>query len=226
MGERELIITQDGSHSLLSHEHGVSYHSKYGAIQESRHVFIQHGLHSVVALHPKLSILEIGMGTGLNVFLTFLEAEQNAWEVYYESLEAFPIPMEEVKQLNYPGLLGVPEKRDQFLEIHQSNWNEQVRLSPHFLFQKRKVLFEDFQSEERFHLIYFDAFAPNAQPELWEEPVMKAMYKALYPGGVLTTYCAKGAFKRTAKGVGFQIESPPGPPGKREMTRCIKPIEG
>jgi len=223
MGERELVLTQDGSHSLMSHEYGVSYHSKYGAVQESRHVFLTHGLFASIPGKSSLSVLEVGLGTGLNAFLTLLEAEKNYWKIDYLALEAFPISMEEARQLNYPHILDVAERQSDFMKLHESAWEEEVRLGDYFTFRKKQVRFEDFRSEPYFDLIYFDAFAPNAQPELWEEPVIRSMYAALKKGGVLTTYCAKGAFKRTAKSVGFALESPPGPPGKREMTRCIKP---
>ncbi len=223
MGERELILTQDGSHSLMSHTHGVPYHSKYGAVQESRHVFLTHGLFASIPGKSNLSLLEVGLGTGLNAFLTLLEAEKNRWKIDYLALEAYPVSPEEARDLNYPEILGAPERKSDFMALHECGWEEEVRLSDYFTFRKKQIRFEDFQSEPLFDLIYFDAFAPNAQPELWEEPVIRNMYKALKEGGVLTTYCAKGTFKRTAKAVGFRLESPPGPPGKREMTRGIKP---
>ncbi len=222
MHERELILTQDGSHSLLSNEFGVSYHSKYGAIQESRHVFLDQGLFSIAPGKASVAVLEFGLGTALNAFLSLLEAEKRGWKIYYEALEAFPIMQEEAAQLNYPTLLDVPQKRTEFLSFHTSEWEKDHPLTPNFTFRKRKVQFEDYQADNQFDICYFDAFAPNAQPELWEEPVIEQIYKALRPGGTMVTYCAKGAFKRTARAVGFKTESLPGPPGKREMTRCWK----
>lgn len=218
-----IFETQDGSHSVYSQVHGVSYHSKYGAIQESQHVFIQAGLYYKMAAAPALSVLEIGLGTGLNAYMTLLEAEKHQLPVYYTAVEAYPVSMEEAGQLNYPAQLDAGLWSEQFLQLHSAAWDQEQELSPHFHFTKLFQRFESLDLSEGFDVIYFDAFAPDAQPELWEAPVMGIMYRALRPGGVLTTYCAKGIVKRTLKSLGFQIEALPGPPGKREMTRALKP---
>ena len=223
--EKQIILTQDGSHSIYSDEFGVSYHSRYGAIQESRHVYIERGLYSRVLTQKKMSILEIGFGTGLNALLTLLEAEKRELQVYYEAVEAYPVTEEQAVLLNYPTQLGRPDLSAPFLALHTLPWNETQQITPAFEFKKVNIHFEDLSYEPVFDLIYFDAFAPNAQPHLWELPVLSTMYAALKEEGVLVTYCAKGSVKRTLKSLGFKVESLPGPPGKREMTRCIKPRE-
>lgn len=217
-----IFETQDGSHSLFSETHGVSYHSKYGAIQESQHVFIASGLYYKMTGSKKISVLEIGLGSGLNAYMSLLEAEKHQVQIEYTAVEAFPISHQEALQLNYPNLLKGGDWQDQFLAIHLLDWEVSHQLSPHFKFTKLQSRFEDLDFTEVFDVIYFDAFAPSAQPELWEAPVMSIMYRSLRPGGVLTTYCAKGSVKRTLKSIGFEIEALPGPPGKREMTRALK----
>jgi len=217
--DNKIFITEDGSHSMFSEQHGVSYHSKYGAIQETQHVFINAALqHRLPA--SSLSILDIGFGTGLNAYMTFLEAEKIKTSINYVGIEAYPIRKEEVDSLNYFSQLNQP--KDSFLQFHSSPWNEKQTFSDYFIFEKKQMRFEDLNFQNEFDIIYFDAFAPNAQPELWEENILQKMYDALNSNGVLTTYCAKGVVKRTFKKVGFEIEAIPGPPGKREMTRAIK----
>lgn len=215
-----IFETQDGSHSIFSEKFGVSYHSKYGAIQETEHVFINAALNYKALDHKKLSILEIGFGSGLNALMTYLEAEKQKLDINFTTIEAFPISKEEVETLNYTQLLDCSP--DIFLKIHDDNWNKNSVISDFFSLKKLQLRFEEIQFEEEFDIIYFDAFAPNSQPELWEADLMQKMYNALKEAGVLVTYCAKGAVKRTLKSVGFEVESLKGPPGKREMTRAIK----
>jgi tRNA U34 5-methylaminomethyl-2-thiouridine-forming methyltransferase MnmC len=221
MATGKIFETQDGSHSVFSEQYGVSYHSRYGAIQESRHVFIESALFYMLPAQKELSILEIGLGTGLNAVLTLLEAERHGANIHYEAIEAFPLSLEQARQLNYPSLLGNLAD-DYFLQLHLLGWGSAHQLTPHFSFCKHRQHFEEVDYEAAFDIIYFDAFAPDAQPELWEANVMARMYQALKPTGILVTYCAKGAVKRTLKEVGFTIEALKGPPGKREMTRAQK----
>lgn len=221
MEATELIQTQDGSHSLLSHQYGVPYHSKYGAIQESTHVFIDAGLNPfLLKQKEEIRILEFGFGTGLNAYLSALSANKNEQQMFYEGIEAYPVPYSTAERLNYPEQLQEP-KAD-FLALHQSSWDELHTLSPYFKYFKRLGKFEDQSYTPQFNVIFFDAFAPTAQPTLWELPLLELAYEALLPGGTLVTYCAKGAVKRALKSLGFQVEALPGPPGKREMTRAIK----
>ena len=218
----ELFQTQDGSHSIFSEQFGVSYHSKYGAIQETQHVFINAALRFKAVLQTDLHILEVGFGTGLNAYMTLLEALRRNLHIRYTAFEAFPISLEAAKQLNYIDLLPTSDFAAQFLQLHEAPWNQSIPIQPNFLFEKCLQTFQSIEAVEAFDIIYFDAFAPTAQPELWEADLLSKMYIALKREGVLVTYCAKGVVKRTLKAVGFQIEALKGPPGKREMTRAIK----
>jgi len=218
----ELFLTSDGSHSIQSSRYGVSYHSRFGAVQESRHVFIESGLRYKALQQKELSVLEMGLGTGLNALLTLLEAQQNGLRIHYTAVEAYPISPENARLLNFIEVLQIPECKDPFLQMHDGPWGKPLPLHDAFVFTKFNCLFEEFDTEARFDAIYFDAFAPNTQPELWEIPLFEKMYELLNPGGILTTYSAKGSVKRNLKAVGFSIEKLPGPPGKREMTRAHK----
>ncbi len=222
MEENVIFETQDGSHSILSSQFGVSYHSKYGAIQESRHVFIEAGLHRKALLQKEMTVLEIGFGTGLNAFLTLLAALEHQWQISYEGIDAYPVEVAQIAKLNYPTLLGAENRKPEFLQLHFAEWAKKVNIHPLFTFCKQKIYFEDVHYDSQFDLVYFDAFAPDTQPQLWEPPLLSKMYTALKPKGILVTYCAKGTVKRAFKSVGFQVEALPGPPGKREMTRCLK----
>ncbi len=217
-----LFETEDGSHSLFSEQFGVSYHSKYGAIQETQHVFINAALRFKAVLQNDIRILEIGFGTGLNAYMTLLEAEKRDLSIQYTAIEAYPISLQQATTLNYPSLLNKKASQAQFLQMHSADWARSLAITERFQFNKQQIKFEAIEYDNQFDIIYFDAFAPNSQPELWEADVLGTMYKALKKEGVLTTYCAKGVVKRTLKAVGFQIEALKGPPGKREMTRAIK----
>lgn len=215
-----IITTEDGSHSIISPQFGEAYHSKYGALQESNHVFIQAGLQYLLDQgKTTLSVFEMGMGSGLNVLLTLLYAKKHQLKIDYQTVEAFPIT--DWSGLNYPQLLG-EEAPMYFEKIHQLAPKETSILSSHFTLSKFHQKLEEFAfKESSLDLIYFDAFAPAAQEELWTEAVFTKLFKAMKTNGVLTTYCAKGSVKRALKAAGFTIESIPGPPGKREMTRAI-----
>ena len=218
-----LVVTDDGSHSFLSPQFGVLYHSRHGAIQETECVFINAGLRYFKSHQiPSINILEIGFGTGLNAFMTYLEAEKLGISIHYTTLEMYPLSIADAELLNYPTQLQAEDKIDIFNKMHSSEWGKDVQLSNSFIFQKLKIDFKEVNFHSRYDLIYFDAFAPESQPELWDNVIFEKMYLSLKKEGILTTYCAKGAVKRTLKSVGFSLEFLPGPPGKREMTRAIK----
>ncbi len=221
MSKDSIYITEDGSHSVQSGKFDVSYHSKYGAAEETYHVFINAALRFKAVVQKNINILDIGFGTGLNAFVSLLEAEKRNLNISYTAIEAYPLHLEQVQLLNYPSLLN-PDFEEHFLRMHQSDWEQPIQISKKFEFKKHLKRIEDLDSEEEFDIIYFDAFAPSAQPELWTEPVLQKMYTALKRDGILTTYCAKGVVKRTLKKVGFTVEALPGPPHKREMTRALK----
>lgn len=217
-----IIETQDGSHTVVSPQFGVTYHSRYGALRESRHVFIEAGLAMKIRPQKPIAILELGFGSGLNALLAALEAERNQCNIYYETIEAYPMNEAHAEALNYPEQLGMPERKALLMAMHRAPFGQSLEISPYFCFKKIHAQFEQLKYAPQFDVVFFDAFAPETQPELWTEEVLGIMFDALLPGGILVTYCAKGAVKRTLRALGFEIESIPGPPGKREMTRAKK----
>lgn len=220
--QRKLVKTEDGSHSLFVEALDENYHSIYGAIQEAKHVFIEAGLHYFKA-KAALRILEIGFGTGLNAFVTYLENQTNQQQIDYVGVEAFPVVSSEYNMLNYAKELEADVHQSQFLKLHEVAWEGSQTIDTHFKLTKLETTFEALKiASYHFDIIYFDAFAPSAQPELWSQEIFDKMYAALKPNGILVTYCAKGVVKRTMKAAGFTIEGLPGPKGKREMTRAIK----
>lgn len=220
MFSTELFLTEDGSHSIFSAKYKVPYHSRHGAIIETNHVFIEAGLKTKFDSNTAIGILDIGFGTGLNAFMTLIESDNRSTEIYYEAIEAFPVAENVAREFNYA--LQLNTKPEDFLQLHKLAWNETHILSDQFTFKKQLNTFEDFETSHLFDVIYFDAFAPSAQPTLWETGLLSKMYAYLKPDGILVTYCAQGQFKRNLKAVGFNIEPLPGPPGKREMTRARK----
>ncbi len=214
------MITADGSTTIHIPEWDEQYHSKYGAIQEAKHVFIKNGLS--LFSDQKISILEIGFGTGLNCFITFLEAAKMKLKIDYVGVEAYPLVADEVEKMNYVDQLNANEFSNVFSQMHQQDWEIKCELSPDFSLKKRKLFFKEINDENKFNLIYFDAFGASVQPELWTEEIFGKMHKALKSGGVLVTYSAKGSVRRAMLAVGFLVEKLPGPPGKREMLRGKK----
>lgn len=219
----KLIQTADGSSSLISAKFNESYHSKHGAIQESQTVFIDAALApKIQANTSSLSILDIGFGSGLNALMTLLHTQNSSIKIHYTAVEAYPISYDTAKELNYSNLLNCQDLQSNFIEMHNAEANTLVEISTNFFFKKQIEYFENIKDINQYDIIYFDAFAPSTQPELWEKPLLEAMYNALKKNGVLSTYCAKGVFKRTLKSIGFIVEGLPGPIGKREITRAIK----
>jgi len=218
--KREIVKTSDGSTTIHLPDWNENYHSTHGAIQESNHVFIDKGL-SVISL-TEISILEIGFGTGLNCFLTLLEAEKRKITVNYIGVEAYPVTEEEAIQLNYVSELNVDERQAVFNQLHQVSWEENHEVLPGFFLEKRKQFFKDIEAANQFDLIYFDAFGAEHQPELWSVGIFRIMFEAMKENGVLVTYCAKGSVRRAMQEVGFIVERLDGPPGKREMLRATK----
>lgn len=215
--QRKIIETEDGSSSLYIPELDEHYHSVHGAVQESMHVFIEAGLKHLSK--KSIKIFEMGYGTGLNYLLTYLNAGDKTIEYY--GIEAFPLEEQLVEQLNFTRQLNLDDDQERaFRSIHNSE--NAVCVSESFLLYKEKCKLSEFKTEALFDLIYFDAFAPDVQPDLWTEPIFQKMFDLLNTKGVLTTYCAKGVVRRTMQVVGFSVERIPGPPGKREMLRATK----
>ena len=220
MNTHEIRVTGDGSKTIFLPELNETYHSSNGAVQESRHIFIQNGL-ELVKKKGAIRILEVGFGTGLNALLSASWAEKNNQRIHYTGIEAKPLSSELCFQLDYPPHIGQNAEKIYDALIH-CDWEIDNQLSTHFSIQKRELKIQDFVAEEPTDLIYFDAFGPRVQAEMWDISILEKMYQSLNAGGALVTYCAQGQFKRDLKAVGFSLESLPGPPGKREMTRATK----
>jgi tRNA U34 5-methylaminomethyl-2-thiouridine-forming methyltransferase MnmC len=218
------VITKDGSHTISVPEMNVTYHSVHGAIQESLHVFIEAGLiHSGIFTYTGVhEILEMGFGTGLNALLTLAEAEKHKKRIYYTALELYPLSTEEIKPLNYCDQLNLPHYQPLFDKLHFTGWEEMYEVTENYRLTKHQVSLQNFSSEKLFSIIYYDAFAPKAQPELWTKEIFIKLYNLLRQEGILVTYCSKGDVQRAMKAAGFMIEKIPGPPGKREMIRAFK----
>ena len=222
MSSLKIITTQDGSHSLLNEQLNETYHSVHGALQESKHVFIQHGLDFVNKNQgpTTIHILEIGFGTGLNALLTLQYAIANKLSIQYTTLEAFPVEEAIWSNLNY---VESDEEKKQFKKLHHANWNEVESIDHVFAIRKLHTTLQQVELEvNQYDVIYFDAFAPNKQPEMWELPMLQKIASSMKHDGVFVTYCAKGQLKRNLKSVGLTVETLPGPPGKREMVRGTK----
>jgi len=201
----------------MSGQFDQPYHSKFGAIQESLHVFIHAGLEEVLFDHPIIHIMEVGLGTGLNPLLTQIAGAKTKTKIRYTAIEAYPLQKEIYSQLNYGELLKVPN--DILQQIHACSWGEFHDITDQFSFRKIKTKIEDWTPDLGMDVIYYDAFSPNVQPELWTEELFQVLFNHLEPHGLLTTYSAKGSVKRALKAAGFIVEKLAGPPGKREMTR-------
>ena len=218
--KREIIVTEDGSTTIHIPEWNEQYHSKHGAIQEAKHVFLKSGLH--LFHNREIQLLEVGFGTGLNCLLTLLELESFELEVNYVGVEAYPVVKEELDKLNYTDTLNHDQAAVLFNTLHQSEWEKSITVTDRLKLTKRKQLFSDIKDKNTFDLVYFDAFGARVQPELWTVAIFKIMYEAMKKNGVLVTYSAKGSVRRAMQEVGFVVERLPGPPGKREMLRCTK----
>ncbi len=242
MMERIIERTDDGSATLFVPELNEHYHSTKGARTESQHIFINMGLRASSATSPR--VLEIGFGTGLNAWLTLKEAERSGRNIHYTGLELYPLDWQTVEQLGYissdeqltiyrkqsaTGEPSTPNEEEQqpaielFKQLHTSPWEKDVQLTPHFTLRKIETDVNQWITEKRFDTIYFDAFAPEKQPEMWSQELFNRLYVLLDKGGILTTYCAKGIVRRMLQTTGFTVERLPGPPGgKREILRARK----
>lgn len=257
----KLERTADGSYTLYVPELDEHYHSIKGALTESQHIFIEMGLKHSPVSEPR--ILEIGLGTGLNAFLTLISAEETQRKVHYTGIERYPLTEETLRQLDYPRIIGKQHEED-YYAIHRAPWETETHLSPWFTLYKVEGDFtrifsptdachsacdptchpscdpscdpvchsachsachseQSEESDSRYDIIYFDAFAPEKQPEMWEQSLFNTLYNILNDGGILTTYCAKGIIRRMLQTAGFTVERLPGPPGgKREILRATK----
>lgn len=218
--DRKIRTTHDGSTTIYDENFGEHFHSIFGAEQESIHVFIKNGFY--VFNKKSLNILEMGFGTGLNALLTILACEASNRKVFYHTFDMYPIDnFEIIEQLSF-SCLNTDLNKKLFLQIHQAPWNETCKVTKNFSLLKENISFIDAQFTLNYDLVYYDAFSPEKQPELWNFEIFRKIFDSLHPGGILTTYCAKGEVKRTLNKVGFEVKLLPGPPGKRHMICAIK----
>lgn len=216
----DIVITGDGSHTLIVPDLQEHYHSKFGAVNESKHVFIEAGLKKFDN-KDKVTIFEAGLGTGLNALLTCIHVMNLNMTVEYNAIEKYPLKHGIALQLNYPQMV-CPQSEDLYRHLHLSPWGERIRLAPGFELLKICGDLTEYEHKTTYDLIYFDAFGPEKQPEMWTENVFSRIYDAMNPGGILVTYSVRGAVKRALKNAGFKLEKLPGPFGKREMLRAFK----
>ena len=240
--QRQIVHTADGSASLFLPELNAQYHSIHGAVQESMHVFIREGFQKIAPGRKKLSVLEVGFGTGLNCLLTCLDAENTGIAVHYTAIEPYPLVKEEYEALNYHDIIAsgrhheagnageavqehpsvtAEHVREDFLRMHTLENGREGAVNERFILHKIAESIQDVSIEgAEFDLVYYDAFGPQATPEMWEEAIFRKLFTAMRPGGMLITYCARGSVKRALRACGFALEHPKGPPGKREITRA------
>jgi len=225
--KRSIITTKDGSKTIRLEDWDEHYHSTHGAIQESKHVYMEAGLDYYNELyHPKsLKVLEAGFGTGLNALLTYFWAEFHGVSVDYTGLEAYPISSEEHIAMEYHRELDSASAQQVYEDLHQAKWEEWTPISKTFQLKKNKMFFSDLKLKQEVDVVFYDAFGPGVQPELWEAPLFQKFYEALTPGGVFVTYCVKGTARRALQAIGFEVDIIEGPPGKRHMMRAQKPCQ-
>jgi tRNA U34 5-methylaminomethyl-2-thiouridine-forming methyltransferase MnmC len=225
--KRSIITTKDGSKTIRLEDWDEHYHSTHGAIQESQHVYIEAGLDFYNELyHPKnLKVLEAGFGTGLNAFLTYFWAEHHGVSVDYAGLEAYPVSSDEHIAMEYHSELVSASAQQVYEDLHKAKWEEWTSISKAFQLKKNKMFFSDVKLKQEVDIVFYDAFGPRVQPELWEAPLFQKFYEALTPGGVFVTYCVKGTARRALQAIGFEVDIIEGPPGKRHMMRAQKPCQ-
>ena len=215
---REIILTDDGSSSISIPAINVTYHSIHGAVQESLHVFINAGLMPLLEAkkYETIFIFEMGFGTGLNALLTFEKANFYQQKIYYTTVELFPLNEDEADKLNYPN-------KKILQQLHTCNWEKDIVLDDFFTLHKTQQSLLNFSTSKKFNLIYFDAFAPDVQPELWSEEIFKKLFYKLNEEGILVTYSSKSAVRKSLLAAGFSVKKLKGPPHKREIIKAIKP---
>ena len=219
--QQKVFLTGDGSHSIRVPELNVSYHSRHGAISESDHIFIRSGLNLLLS-QDNISVFEMGFGTGLNALLTFMAGEFR--NIYYETVEQYPVDIKTALTLNYTEVLNRPALHPVFIKMHEDTWNEPLNISSNFILHKRIGNIIDMSVTGFFDIIYFDAFDPSTQPELWTVAVFKKLFAVLRPGGMLLTYCSKSVVRKAMQEAGFIVQKIEGPHGKREIVRAVSPL--
>jgi len=216
------VRTADGSYTLDSANLGEHYHSLFGALMESRHVYIEQGL--LATGKHELDILEVGLGSGLNALLTWSESERLGLSVNYLALEPFPLSVELHERLHHTTAIGAPERQEGYTAMMNMCNGGSVELSGQFHFRMERREVQHLDANEAFDLVYFDAFAPAVQPDMWTVGVFRRLHRAMRRGGLLVTYSAKGDVRRAMIEAGLHAERVPGPPGKYRMLKAIRPL--
>ncbi len=211
--------TSDGSTTLFVAELNETYHSTHGAIQEAKHVFIENGIKLIDK--KEISVLEVGFGTGLNAILTSHFSQKENKTIDYVGLETVPLGMDIINKLNYLSEDTELSKND-FIKIHECNWKKKCNIHDNFYLTKKDSEIQSYKTNDFYDVVYYDAFGPRAQGEMWDKSIFENLYNLINEGGILVTYCAMGQFKRDLKSIGFEVNCVPGPPGKREMTIANK----
>lgn len=215
-----IVLTGDGSHTIYVPDLDEHYHSVHGAIQESEIVYIRNGFERIRADHVR--IFETGFGTGLNAFLTLLKSEKHGKKVSFTSVEKHPVDKELAARLNYPQLTDI-SKQEIFNLMHSSEWNKAHQITENFQLLKVRSGLEEYDLPDcKFDLIYYDAFGPDKQPDLWKPEILEKICSGTSEGSIFVTYSVKGEVKRVLRSLGFKIELLPGPPGKRQVLRAVK----
>jgi len=222
-----ILFTSDGSHTVARTDQLHLFHSKHGAIQESQHIFITHGLEYFRNLHRKLqviNVLEIGFGTGLNALLSLLAQPRLNAVIHYTAIDKHPLPQSVIQRLNHSTLLELNNETKRYYLSWFDEMRYPIRNLPFFDFSLsvHHLDYLEYDTANTYDLIFYDAFGPDENPEMWSDTALAKVNKLLSPGGQMLTFCAKGSVKRALKALGLMVENPPGPPGKREMTRCTK----
>jgi len=222
MASLKIITTDDGSDSIYSNDFKEGFHSKYGAVAESLHVFINSGF-DLINVTGEINVLEVGFGTGLNALLTLFRSNEKKIITNYHAVEPDPLSPFYFNQLNYPQFVKIENARVLFNSIHLADWDKQIEINDFFRIKKLKCRLEQRDLEDgRYHIIYFDAFSPEVQPELWTAEIFTKLNRSMKPDGIFVTYSAKGNVRRNLVDAGFRVERIPGPKGKREMIRAYK----
>lgn len=220
--QRELRLTADGSSTIFIPAFNEPYHSMHGAVQESLHVFLKNGFERVLREKTQINILEIGMGTGLNVLLTMAAGREKNIRVHYTALEPYPLAAEIISGLNYTSIPETGIQTHWLHDIHAAPWEIFCEPEPGFFLRKCKITLENAHFENTFDLVYFDAFGPAVQPEIWSAGNFKKLFHALHAHGILVTYASRGSVRRAMQDAGFSVQKVPGPRGKREISIAEK----
>ncbi len=216
------MLTADGSHSVRDKQTGATYHSVHGAIRESEHVYVN-ALRHLAQTQPSVSILEMGFGTGLNALLSCLAVEGRDVQVHYTTIERFPLEAAIIHTLNYCTMLGRPERQALFQQLHACDWGSDQTIARDFTIHKIAAGIEDASTAGvAVDIVYYDAFAPEVQAELWSRAIFEKISACMKKGGMLTTYCSKSVVRRAMQAAGLRVEKRPGPPGKREIVYAFR----